>query len=103
MATEESTKPSAASRRRWRLFRRWARRIAIVIVLLATASMLAVAGTIKSYEADLPSTSELQNYHPPQVTRVMARNGQVIGQLFVERRTIVDNRKFPKPGLQAVP
>lgn len=64
--------------------------------------MLAVAGTIKSYEADLPSTSELQNYHPPQVTRVLARNGQVLGELFVERRTIVDIANVPKHVIYAV-
>lgn len=64
--------------------------------------MLVVAGTIKSYEADVPSTSELQNYHPPQVTRVMARNGQVMGELFVERRTIVDIATVPKHVIFAV-
>lgn len=102
MATEQPAKSSAASRRRWRLIRRWARRIAIVIVVLATAAMLAVAGTIKSYEADVPSTAELQSYHPPQVTRVMARNGQVLGELFVERRTIVDIANVPKHVVSAV-
>lgn len=64
--------------------------------------MLVVAGTIKSYEADVPSTSELQNYHPPQVTRVMARNGQVMGELFVERRTIVEIATVPKHVIFAI-
>ncbi|MBK9262986.1 MAG: PBP1A family penicillin-binding protein [Polyangiaceae bacterium] len=105
MATEQAAKQSAASRasrRRWRIIRRWTRRIAIVLVLLATGAMLFVAGAIKSYEADLPSTTELQNYHPPQVTRVMARNGQVIGELFVERRTLVDIANVPKHVIHAV-
>jgi penicillin-binding protein 1A len=102
MATEQPAKQSATSRRRWKLIRRWARRITVVVVLLATAAMLVVAGTIKSYEADLPSTGDLQNYHPPQVTRVMARNGQVMGELFVERRTIVDIGNVPKHVILAV-
>ncbi|HRI69783.1 MAG TPA: PBP1A family penicillin-binding protein [Polyangium sp.] len=100
--TVDPAKQAALSRRRWRMIRRWARRLTIVFVLLATAAMLAVAGTIKSYEADVPSTSELQNYHPPQVTRVLARNGQVIGEFFVERRTIVDIANVPKHVIYAV-
>jgi len=76
--------------------------MAVVLVLRAAAAMLFVAGAIKSYEADLPSTADLQNYHPPQVTRVLARNGQVIGELFVERRTIVDIASVPKHVIHAV-
>lgn len=91
-AVDEATR----KRRRWRKIRRWMRGITVLVVLLITGAMLAVAGTIKTYEADLPSTTELQNYHPPQVTRVMARNGQVLGELFVERRTIVDIANVPK-------
>ncbi len=103
MATELDPKQTAAQqRRRWRVIRRWLRRLAVVVVLLATAAMLAVAGTIRTYESDLPSTSELQNYHPPQVTRVMARDGQVIGELFVERRTLVDITQVPKHVIYAV-
>jgi len=87
---------SKLARRRKRAIRRWARRIGIAIVLLAAASMLGVALVIRHYESDLPSTQELKSYRPPQVTRVLARDGEVLGELFVERRTLVDAATLPK-------
>src|SRR5262249_51383674 len=50
---------------------------------------------IRHYEADLPSTHELKNYHPPQVTRVLARDGTLLGELFTERRTLVGIASIP--------
>ncbi len=102
MPTEQPVKRSSVTKKRWRTAKRWMRRIGVVLVLLAAAAMLSVAFTIKHYEADVPSTSDLQNYHPPQVTRVMAKNGVVIGELFVERRTIVDIANVPRHVVNAV-
>ncbi|MDI3283249.1 PBP1A family penicillin-binding protein [Polyangium sp. 15x6] len=94
--TDEEREKRRAARRRKRAIQRWARRGGIAIVLLAAAAMLGVALTIRHYEADLPSTEELKSYRPPQVTRVLARGGQVVlGELFVERRTIVDVESLP--------
>ncbi|WP_272418305.1 penicillin-binding protein 1A [Polyangium jinanense] len=94
--TDEEREKRRAARRRKRTIQRWVRRAGIAIVLLAAAAMLGVALTIRHYEADLPSTEELKSYRPPQVTRVLARGGQVVlGELFVERRTIVDVESLP--------
>ena len=94
--TPEEREKRRAARRRKRTIKRWARGIGITIVLLAAAAMLGVALTIQHYDSDLPSTQELKSYRPPQVTRVMARDGQVVlGELFVERRTIVDIESLP--------
>jgi penicillin-binding protein 1A len=41
------------------------------------------------YGADLPETSELRDYQPPQTTRITARDGTVISESHVERRTVV--------------
>jgi len=41
------------------------------------------------YGADLPETSELRDYQPPQTTRITARDGTVIAESHVERRTVV--------------
>ena len=46
----------------------------------------------------LPSIAELKRYHPPQVTRVLARDGTVLGEIFVERRTVVPDRRDPAAG-----
>ncbi|MDI1443792.1 PBP1A family penicillin-binding protein [Polyangium sp. 6x1] len=94
--SDDEREKRRAARRRKRAIQRWVRRVGIAIVLLAAAAMLGVALTIRHYDADLPSTEELKTYRPPQVTRVMARDGQVVlGELFVERRTIVDVESLP--------
>jgi penicillin-binding protein 1A len=41
------------------------------------------------YGADLPETSELRDYQPPQTTRITARDGTVIAESHIERRTVV--------------
>lgn len=85
-----------AKRKRRATIKRWARRLAVLVLVGATAAMLAVAGVIRKYDSDLPSTEDLKNYHPPQVTRVLAKSGAVLGELFVERRTIIDIESVPK-------
>jgi penicillin-binding protein 1A len=55
-------------------------------VLVALAVYLAVA----HFESRLPSVAQLRtNYRPPQVTRILARDGTVLSELFTERRTVV--------------
>jgi penicillin-binding protein 1A len=73
-----------------------ARWTAIVVTLLFSASLLAIAFVIRRYEAELPSTEELQRYSPPQVTRVLARDGTLLGEIFIERRTVVPIERIPK-------
>jgi penicillin-binding protein 1A len=67
----------------------WAKRIGIALGVLAVAAVVGVVLVIRHYQAGLPSTAELKSYHPPQVTRVLARDGTVLGEVFVERRTLV--------------
>jgi len=62
--------------------------------LLATA--LAVVLVIRHYESDLPSVAELKRYHPPEVTRVLAKDGSVLASVFVERRTVVPFAEIPE-------
>ncbi|MFT3766596.1 MAG: PBP1A family penicillin-binding protein [Minicystis sp.] len=73
----------------------WLKRLAAVVALLIAAAVLSVAILIRHYEADLPSTAELKSYSPPQVTRILARDGTTLGELFVERRTVVPIEAIP--------
>src|SRR5690349_4375814 len=75
--------------------RTWLKRIAAVLALLGLAVLVAAFLVVRHYEADLPSTAELKSYHPPQVTRILARDGTVLGELFVERRTLVPIADIP--------
>lgn len=78
-------------------FWRWCKRaITSLLVLLALGSV-GFFFAVRHYEADLPSTAEIKEgrYHPPQVTRVLARDGTVLSELFTERRTVVPIESLP--------
>jgi penicillin-binding protein 1A len=44
----------------------------------------------------------LKGYDPPQTTRILASDGTIIGELFSERRTVVDYKRIPKVMINAV-
>jgi penicillin-binding protein 1A len=79
--------PAKGRRRRWLI--RWAKRGLVAVGSLTAAGAVGGWLTIRHYEADLPSVADLKNYNPQQVTRVLARDGTVLGEVFVERRTLV--------------
>jgi penicillin-binding protein 1A len=75
---------------------RYARLTAYVLVGLAAAGALAVLLVIRHFETGLPDVHDLRaHYQPPQVTRVLARDGTVLASLFVERRTVVPFTEIP--------
>ena len=44
---------------------------------------------------DLPSLEQLENYDPDLVTRIYSSDGQVLNELFVQKRVFVDLEKIP--------
>jgi penicillin-binding protein 1A len=78
-----------------RRLRRWAWRLAAVASTLVGLGLFSFAGLIWYYGTDLPETSELKHYNPPQVTRILARDGTLLAELFVERRTLVTIADVP--------
>ena len=76
---------------------RWTKRIVIATILLVVATPVAVFFLVRHYEKDLPSTDEIKEgrYRPPQVTRVLARDGTLLAELFTERRTVVPIDSLP--------
>ncbi|MBX3190942.1 MAG: transglycosylase domain-containing protein, partial [Labilithrix sp.] len=75
---------------------RWGKRLAVAAAALAIAGLVAAWMMIRHYEAKLPSVSELERgYHPSQVTRVVARDGTLLAELFTERRTVVSIDELP--------
>ena len=65
-------------------------RSAGLIILFATVAMLGIlSGVLFAYAGDLPQISALDNYRPSTISRVLAANGQVIGEFAVERRVVV--------------
>jgi penicillin-binding protein 1A len=87
--------PNPWARRR-ALLLKWGKRLAVVAAVLVVAGLVSGWLLIRHYEADLPSVAELERgYHPSQVTRVVARDGTILAELFTERRTIVGIDDLP--------
>ena len=81
----------------------------VKLVLLAgvACSFVGVAvlvGMFSYYGADprLPTLKALGDYHPKQVTRIVDRNGAPVGELGVEKRTVVPYASIPKVLINAV-
>ena len=75
---------------------RWTKRLAVVCAVLAVASVIGFWIMVKHYEEDLPSVADLKgNYHPAQTTRVLAKDGTLLAEIFTERRTVVSIGSLP--------
>ncbi len=92
---EERPIPLVKKRSFKRALARWTARVLFAFLLVGIVATGALFGMVKSYEADLPSVAELKTYHPSQVTRVLARDGTLLAELFVERRTVVPIKDLP--------
>ena len=83
----------------WRIVK-WLFLLGLVLGLVGAGT---VGGLFLWYgrEGALP-LKNLADYHPKQVTRVYSDDGQVIGEIYVERRTVVPFAKLPKVLINAV-
>ena len=65
-------------------------RSAGIAALFIVAAMLGIlSGVLFAYAGDLPQVSALDDYSPSTITRVLASNGQVVGEFATQRRVIV--------------
>ena len=71
--------------------------LVVIFVLGVVGSIASVVGVFWYYGRDLDALDEegLRNYRPPQITRILARDGRLIGEVFTERRTFVDYEHIP--------
>ena len=56
-----------------------------------------VAGVIayRTLTKDLPQLAELEHYQPSLVTKIYARDGELLGDFFIERRFLVPLQEIP--------
>jgi penicillin-binding protein 1A len=74
----------------------WLKRIALASLAAILGAGAGVVFAVRHFEATLPPTPDLRaNYHPAQVTRVLARDGTLLAELFTERRTVVPIGSLP--------
>jgi penicillin-binding protein 1A len=75
---------------------RWTKRLLVASFVLLLAAALAIVLVVRHYEEDLPSVVDVKsNYRPPQTTRVLARDGTLLAELFTERRTVISFKDVP--------
>ena len=80
----------------------WTRRAAWTGVTLA---LLGFAGAIGGYfyiSREIPTFDSIRDYHPFVASKVVAQGGEVVGQFFRERRTVVPMDQIPRVLIQAV-
>jgi penicillin-binding protein 1A len=71
--------------------------VGIGLGVACLTAALTVVLVIRHYESGLPSVESLKKgYDPPQVTRVLARDGSVLASLFIERRTVIPFDEIPR-------
>jgi len=75
--------------------RMWMLRLATGALALAVALAAGGLSILRHYEDGLPDVASLREYQPPQVTRILARDGTLLSELFTQRRTIVSIGSLP--------
>lgn len=83
---------------RWKV---WLKRLALTGLTLGVLGFLGLAGVFWYYGRDLPDVATLRDYAPPQTTRVLARDGELLGEVFTERRTVIPIDEIPRPMIVA--
>src|SRR4051812_29353760 len=75
---------------------RWTRRALVAGAACAVLACVAVFLVVRHFEQGLPSISDIKaSYKPPQVTRVLARDGTLLAEIFTERRTVIPIATLP--------
>ena len=78
---------------------------ALGLLVAGAAGLLIATGLFLYYGSDpkLPNLTKISDYRPPQMTRVLDRNGALIGSVgSPERRRVVPLSQIPKHFIEAV-
>jgi penicillin-binding protein 1A len=87
-------KPAASPRKKWMTIAKWGA-IAALAGLAIMAATIALTFWIYGRDPNLPRIEKLADYKPKQVTTIVDRNDQRIGEIFTQRRTFVPYEKIP--------
>jgi penicillin-binding protein 1A len=75
---------------------RVARQAGIVALFIAAALLGTLSGVLVAYADDLPLISSLDAYSPHTITKVLGRDGSLIGEFAIERRVVVTYQQIPE-------
>jgi penicillin-binding protein 1A len=82
----------------WRKVLRWS---LFLFLALANAGLVAAVAGYSWLSQGLPSVPSLVEYRPPVVAELVSADGQVVGELFEERRRVVPYDRIPRHVVQA--
>ncbi len=68
---------------------RYARHAGVAALFVTAALLGTLSGVLFAYSDDLPEVSALDDYSPNTITRVLGKNGQLVGEFAVERRVVI--------------
>lgn len=66
------------------------------LVLIGIATSYGLVLVYREFSTGLPPVEKLVNYNPPVSTRVLATDGTVVGEFFIEKRYLTPIYKIPK-------
>jgi penicillin-binding protein 1A len=68
---------------------RYARHAGVAALFVAAALLGTLSGVLFAYSDDLPEISALDSYSPNTITRVLGKDGHLVGEFAVERRVVI--------------
>jgi len=86
---ETAPGPEAPQSSPTRIVIRFARRAGIAALFLLVVALGALSGVFFVYANDVAEVSALDNYKPNTITRLLASNGEQIGEFATERRVVI--------------
>jgi penicillin-binding protein 1A len=80
----------------------FARHAGLALLFVGAALAGTASGVLFAYSDDLPAISALDQYQPDTITRVVGRDGSVVGEFATERRVVLRYDDIPPVMRQAV-
>ena len=74
---------------------RGARRVLWGGAVLAGLALVGGSWIALGLLSDLPTLTSIDDYRPPVTSRVLDRNGRIIGEFYVERRSVIPMEEIP--------
>jgi penicillin-binding protein 1A len=71
-------------------------RAGIIGAILAALGLASFIGLYMYFASGLPTIAALQDYRPPQVSRIVDRKQRLIAESYSERRTVVPMERVPR-------
>jgi hypothetical protein len=78
-----------------RLSARLVRSFGVIALFLVAALLGTASGVLFAFVGDLPQISALDDYAPATITKVLGRDGSVVGEFAIERRQVVTYDQIP--------